>query len=349
MSGIAVENLVKRFGAVAAVDDVSFTTGDSEFVALLGPSGCGKSTTLRLVAGLETATSGRILIGDRDVTSAPPSKRSLSMVFQSYALFPHLTVVGNILFGLSVRGVPKAEQKARLDRVVDMLGLTTLLDRRPSQLSGGQQQRVALGRALVAETRVCLLDEPLSNLDAQLRAEMRNEIRGLQQRLGIAMLFVTHDQTEAMSMADRIILMRNGRVEQSGAPHELYENPASTFAARFVGTPPMNVVDLVDGPGGRTISGSTGPAVLPSGDLRLQLGLRPEAVHYAGEGHPAIVETIEYFGADTIATCRIGDQKMVVRSPGRPTLAKGAAVHLAWSDAARHFFDAETGLRRDEP
>jgi sn-glycerol 3-phosphate transport system ATP-binding protein len=350
VSGIRVENLVKRWGTVAAVDDVSFATGPAEFVALLGPSGCGKSTTLRLVAGLEMATSGVIRIGDRDVTGQLPSKRNLSMVFQSYALFPHLTVAGNILFGLSVRGVPKAEQRERLARVVKLLGLGALLERRPSELSGGQQQRVALGRALIAETKVCLLDEPLSNLDAQLRAEMRNEIRALQQRLGIAMLFVTHDQTEAMSMADRIILMRNGRVVQSGAPHELYDRPASTFSARFIGTPPMNVIDLADGAGGRVVAGTTGPAVLPAGGRRLQLGLRPEAIGFAGEGegHAATIETVEYFGADTVTACRLGGQRVLVRSPGRHDHAAGTAVHLAWAPAAQHLFDADTGLSCDK-
>lgn len=349
MTGIQVDNLFKRWGAVTAVEDVSFATDATEFVALLGPSGCGKSTTLRLVAGLESATSGTIRIGGRDVTDAEPSKRSLSMVFQSYALFPHLTVAGNILFGLSVRGVSKAEQRERLARVVKLLGLGALLERRPAELSGGQQQRVALGRALIAETKVCLLDEPLSNLDAQLRAEMRNEIRALQQRLGIAMLFVTHDQTEAMSMADRIILMRAGHIEQSGAPHELYDRPASTFAARFIGTPPMNVIDLADGQDGRVIAGSDGPAVLPGGAARLQLGLRPEAIVFAGEGQAAVVETVEYFGADTITACRVGTQRVVVRTAGRPGLAAGAAVHLAWPAAAQHLFSAETGLRCDTP
>src|SRR5690606_27606319 len=207
-------------------------------------SGCGKSTTLRLIAGLEEPSAGKILLDNRDVTNVVAAKRNLSMVFQSYALFPHLNVADNILFGLSVRRVPRAEQKKRLEETARLLGLTPLLDRKPSQLSGGQQQRVALGRALISQTKVCLLDEPLSNLDAKLRAEMRNEIRSLQRRLGITMVFVTHDQTEAMSMADRVILMKQGKVEQAGAPAELYERPASTFVASFIGVPPMNVLDL---------------------------------------------------------------------------------------------------------
>src|SRR5918995_5027015 len=220
MAAVELEGVAKSWGGAAAVDGVSFCAPAGRLVALLGPSGCGKSTTLRLIAGLETATAGSIAIGGRDVTDLPPAKRGVSMVFQNYALFPHLSVAENILFGLKVRNVPRAERDARLKRAADVLGLKTLLDRRPSQLSGGQQQRVALGRAIVAETPVCLMDEPLSNLDAQLRVEMRREIRALQRRLGMTMLYVTHDQVEAMTMADHVVLMRNGRVEQQGAPAE---------------------------------------------------------------------------------------------------------------------------------
>lgn len=347
MAGIRVDNIVKRWESFHALNDVSFETGESEFVALLGPSGCGKSTMLRLIAGLETVTSGAIRINDRDVTGLPPSKRRLSMVFQSYALFPHLSVAKNILFGLSVRGVSVAEQETRLGRVVDLLGLSQLLDRKPSQLSGGQQQRVALGRALIAETPVCLLDEPLSNLDAQLRAEMRNEIRALQRRLGIAMLFVTHDQIEAMSMADRIILINQGGLEQCGGPVELYERPASTFTARFIGTPPMNILELEPCAGGLAIAGG-GRIVLPShGEPRLLLGVRPEHIHFAGSGHGAEVIDREYFGADTITACAIGTQRLFVRTPGRPDLEKGRIVHLDWDRDKEHYFDRETGLRKD--
>ncbi len=346
MSGIKVQNLVKQWGELNAVDDVSFETGEAEFVALLGPSGCGKSTTLRLIAGLETATSGTIAINDKDVTTLPSSKRNLSMVFQSYALFPHLTVADNILFGLVVRGVPKAERVARLAKIVDLLGLSALLERRPNQLSGGQQQRVALGRALIAETPVCLLDEPLSNLDAKLRAEMRNEIRSLQRRLGITMVFVTHDQTEAMSMADRIILMRQGKIEQSGQPVEFYEKPASTFAARFIGVPPMNILDLSRGEKGFVIDGSADAVVMaPHSKDDLQLGIRPEHIEFSDKGHAAVVENTEYFGADTITTCRIGAQRLQVRTTGSATLAVGTSVHLTLPETALHFFNKSTGLR----
>ncbi len=345
MAGIRVENIVKRWGTFYALNGVSFETGADEFVALLGPSGCGKSTMLRLIAGLETATSGSIHIGGRDVTNLPPSKRNLSMVFQSYALFPHLSVAKNILFGLSVRKVAPAEQEARLKRVVDLLGLSQLLDRKPSQLSGGQQQRVALGRALIAETPVCLLDEPLSNLDAQLRAEMRNEIRALQQRLGIAMIFVTHDQIEAMSMADRIILVNRGKMEQCGESVELYERPASTFAARFIGTPPMNILDLEPRAGGLGIAGDESPLLPGHAGNDLLLGVRPEHIRFAASGHRAEVTGKEYFGADTITACAVGTQRLFVRTPGRPGLEAGQTVHLEWDRGNEHFFDRETGLR----
>lgn len=345
MSGIKVQNLVKMWGDFCAVDHVSFETGTCEFVALLGPSGCGKSTTLRLIAGLEEVSSGSVSIAGRDVTALPSSQRNLSMVFQSYALFPHLTVAENIVFGLSVRGIPKVERDQRLGKVVDLLGLSTLLDRRPSQLSGGQQQRVALGRALIAEAPVCLLDEPLSNLDAKLRAEMRNEIRALQRRLGIAMVFVTHDQTEAMSMADRIILMREGRMEQSGTPVDLYEQPASTFTARFIGTPPMNILDIVRTSQGWAIRGveQTIPTRLREGQY--QLGVRPEHIRFTENGYTAVVEGTEYFGADTITCCHIGMQRVLVRTPGKSSCATGDTVYLSWAESAQHFFEKNSGLR----
>src|SRR5512146_2165997 len=231
-------------------------------LVLLGPSGCGKSTTLRLIAGLEAATAGRIAIGGVDVTDRPPAERRISMVFQSYALFPHLSVAENIVFGLKVRGLPKAEREARLAHVAELVGLSEQLGRKPSQLSGGQRQRVALARAVIAENRICLMDEPLSNLDAQLRHGMRVEIRALQQRLGMTVVYVTHDQVEAMSMADRVVLIREGRIEQEGTPEELYAKPATMFAARFIGTPGMNLVQLADGPDGAVIRG-TRTAVVP--------------------------------------------------------------------------------------
>ena len=332
MSAISVEHLSRWWGVTRAVDDVSFEAAAGRMLVLLGPSGCGKSTTLRLIAGLETATHGRIAIGGVDVTHRPPAERRVSMVFQSYALFPHLSVAENIVFGLRVRRVGAAERRARLARVAELLGLGALLERRPSQLSGGQQQRVALGRALIAEAPVCLMDEPLSNLDAQLRLDMRREIRGLQQSLGITMVYVTHDQTEAMSMADQVILLREGRVEQDAPPDALYARPATAFAARFIGTPPMNVLALAD--------------------RRRLLGVRPEDVRIGADREPgavaATVRSIEYLGADSILMCAIGAQTLAVRASGRIALSPGARVHLAWAPEAAHVFDAETGRRRDD-
>ena len=235
MSAISLRGVSKAWGATRAVDGLSFEAPAGRFVVLLGPSGCGKSTTLRLIAGLEEVSGGQIFIGDADVTALPPARRGIAMVFQSYALFPHLSVAENIVFGLKVRGVGQEDRARRLARVAELLGLERLLERKPSQLSGGQQQRVALGRAIIAEAPVCLMDEPLSNLDAQLRHEMRREIRLLQRKLGITMVYVTHDQVEAMTMADRIVVLRDGRIEQVGSPLELYDNPANVFVAEFIG------------------------------------------------------------------------------------------------------------------
>jgi len=347
VSAISVQHVSRLWGATRAVDDVSFEAPAGKMLVLLGPSGCGKSTTLRLIAGLEQASGGRILIGGKDVTDRPPAQRKLSMVFQSYALFPHLSVAENIVFGLRVRRVPAAERKARLRRVADLLGLDALLDRKPSQLSGGQQQRVALGRAIIAETAVCLMDEPLSNLDAQLRLEMRREIRGLQQKLGVTMVYVTHDQTEAMSMADQVILLRDGRVEQDASPAELYARPATVFAARFIGTPPMNILALADGPGGAVVDGTDGPVVLSGRGAGLCLGVRPEEIRLASEGGlRASVTTVEYLGADSILACAVGGQRLAVRAPGRVELPAGATVRLAWDKDAVHVFDLQRGGER---
>jgi len=353
MSAIALDRVSKHWttagGKVHAVDGITFAFDPGTLNVLLGPSGCGKSTTLRLIAGLETADSGVIQIGGRDVTGLPPAARNIAMVFQSYALFPHLTVAGNIGFGLAVRKVPKAEAAARLARVADMLGLTPLLARKPGQLSGGQQQRVALGRAVIAEAPVCLMDEPLSNLDAQLRAEMRQELRALQRKLGITMVYVTHDQVEAMSMADRVVLLNGGRIEQNGAPVDLYETPANTFVARFIGTPPMNLLKLEAGAGGAVIAGTDGPAVLP-GELGAgMLGLRPEHIELThGRGVRAVVESVEYLGGDSLVACRIGSERAAVRAMGSVGLTRGDPAWLAWVPGAQHYFDPH-GVRAAEP
>ena len=347
MAAISIKGMTKQWGEAQAVKGIDFHVKSGDFTVLLGPSGCGKSTTLRLIAGLDTPSSGTIHIAERDVTHLPPAERKIAMVFQSYALFPHLNVRDNILFGVRVRKEPKKDFDKRLKRVADILGLSHLLDRRPGQLSGGQQQRVALGRAIIAETPVCLMDEPLSNLDAQLRQEMRREIRALQQQLRITMIYVTHDQTEAMSMADQVILLRDGQIEQDAPPAELYAQPASVFAARFIGTPPMNIMALTAGAAGLQIKGSQGAPVLahaPSAGECL-LGVRPEHIRLVDRGVGAIVENVEYFGADTIVGARIGDEPLLVRVPGQLTLTRGDTVQLGWDAANQYFFDKTSGKR----
>ena len=347
MSDIVLERVSRHYGTVRAVDGVSLRAEAGKFLVLLGPSGCGKSTLLRLIAGLEDPSEGRILIDGRDVTRLAPDKRRVSMVFQSYALFPHLSVAENIVFGLKVRRTPAAERGERLKRVAALVGLSEQLDRKPSQLSGGQRQRVALARAIVAENRICLMDEPLSNLDAQLRHGMRVEIRALQQRLGMTVVYVTHDQVEAMSMADLVVLMRDGRVVQQGSPEELYARPGSLFAARFIGTPAMNLVALDDGPGGAVIRGSTEPVLAGRGH-GLTLGIRPEHIELAGSGGVAAeVTSAEYHGADTILTARVGEESLLLRAPGKLNLGAGAVVRLRWDPASVHVFDAATEARVD--
>jgi len=350
LSEITLDRVTKRFGRVKAVDDVSFRAKSGKFVVLLGPSGCGKSTVLRLIAGLEDVTEGKVFIDGQDVTRVEPDKRRVSMVFQSYALFPHLTVAENIVFGLKVRGVDVDQRNERLKKVAELVGLTEQLDRKPQQLSGGQRQRVALARAIVAENPICLMDEPLSNLDAQLRHGMRVEIRALQQRLKMTVVYVTHDQVEAMSMADHIILIREGRIEQEGTPEELYARPATMFAAKFIGTPAMNLVQLEDGPEGAAIRG-TSAAVMRGRGAGLTLGVRPEHVNLLGDvvtGVPGTVTSAEYHGADTIVTVGVGSEQMLVRAPGQLALAPGVKVHLGWEPGNAHLFDTKTGVRAAE-
>jgi len=346
LSAIALRGVAKHWatahGRVHGVDGISFDADEGTLNVLLGPSGCGKSTTLRLIAGLEFPDAGTIAIAGRDVTRLPPAQRAIAMVFQSYALFPHLSVAENILFGLRVRKVARAECDARLAQVADLLGLAKLLDRKPSQLSGGQQQRVALGRAIIARAPVCLMDEPLSNLDAQLRAEMRSEIRALQRKLGITMVYVTHDQVEAMSMADRVLLLNAGRVEQNGRPVDLYEAPANTFVARFIGTPPMNLMNLVPAGDAAAIEGAEHGPRLPRACAGGTLGVRPEHIELASaEGLRAAVESVEYLGADSLVVCRVGTAPVAVRVPGAVAAAPGDAVRLRWPEGAAHVFEAD--------
>ncbi|MEZ5632012.1 MAG: ABC transporter ATP-binding protein [Burkholderiaceae bacterium] len=339
MASIELENIGKQWGATHALQGIDLQVDEGSFCVLLGPSGCGKSTTLRIIAGLEQPTSGSVTIGGRDVTRLPPSQRQIAMVFQNYALFPHLSVADNICFGLQVRKVPADERARRLQETATLLGLSALLERKPSQLSGGQQQRVALGRALVAGTRVCLMDEPLSNLDAQLRQDMRRELRELQRQLGLTVVYVTHDQAEAMSMADQVVLLNKGRVEQAAGARTLYARPASTFAARFIGTPPMNLLAVEQG----RIAGSDVAVALPEGAA--WLGVRPEAVSLYPPGSadtlPATVRGSEYLGADGVLECAVGSQTLLVRTSGQVQAEPGAPVGLGWPADATHAFGAD--------
>ena len=343
-AAVRLTQVSRRWGGFTALNAVSLHVPAGSFTVLLGPSGCGKTTCLRIIAGLETASDGLVEIGERDVTHAPPAARGVAMVFQSYALFPHLTVAENIVFGLKARHVPTAERTRRLGRAVEILGIGALLQRKPGQLSGGQQQRVALGRAIVAEAPVCLMDEPLSNLDAQLRADMRREILALQRRLGITMIYVTHDQSEAMGMADQIVLLRDGHIEQDAPPEQLYMAPATTFAASFIGTPPMNLFPLERYGSGMVLRGTFGPTVAPPCDGAMIGGIRPEHVRLSETGIPAVVLSSEYLGADTVLSCSAGDATVLVRMPGRAGLSEGATVHLAFDEQV-HLFDAATGRR----
>lgn len=335
---ISLRGVRKVWGETASLRGIDLEIPAGKFTTILGPSGCGKSTTLRIVAGLEDVTEGTVYIGDTDVTRQPPSARDIAMVFQSYALFPHLSVAENIIFGLRVRKIGRAERDAKLRTAADMLGLSAFLDRKPNQLSGGQQQRVALGRAIVADKSIFLMDEPLSNLDAKLRAEMRDEIRDLQRRLGVTMLYVTHDQVEAVTMADQVVLMNQGLVEQVATPRQIYARPDTLFAAKFIGTPPMGTCSPA------ALSPRLGGAALQG----LTLGIRPEALHLAEYGPiAATVAHVEYLGADAMIECRIGDDVLLCRAPGQTRLLPGAAITLAAAAADLHVFDTQTGRRID--
>ena len=329
MTQITFEHVVKRFGSVTAVNDVTLTVGDGEFVALLGPSGCGKTTTLRLIAGLEFADEGRILIGERDVTRLPPRARDVAMVFQDYALYPHMTILENIGYPLKVRGVGKQERTERVTEVAQQLQIGDLLDRRPGQISGGQQQRASVARAAVHQALCFLFDEPLSNLDAQLRLEARAFLKHLQHELGVTTVYVTHDQAEAMALADRIVVMNFGRVMQIGAPLEVYRRPANTFVASFIGSPPMNLlagtVDL--GRGTFRLNGET-PAIdmgalfrrlngkLTDGQT-ITLGVRPEhltpQVEPSPGAIPAQVYAVQPMGGEVLIVVRVAGKLVSVR------------------------------------
>jgi sn-glycerol 3-phosphate transport system ATP-binding protein len=337
---VSIAGITKVWNGQLGVRDISLEIPRGAFVALLGPSGCGKSTTLRLIAGLETPDSGTIRIDGRDVTAAPASGRGLSMVFQSYALFPHLDVAENVLFGLKVRRVPKAEQRAKLRQALEMTGLTGLESRKPGVLSGGQRQRVALARAIVAGHPLCLMDEPLSNLDAKLRHSVRRDIKKLQRDLGMTVIYVTHDQTEAMSMADLVVLMKDGEIEQAGRPAELYERPASTFVAGFVGSPPMALLDA-----------QLLPDAAHTAGVEPVFGIRPEHLELAEPGAGrlrAVITHCEYMGSETFLSFEAaGTTGLTVRLPGEVRKSVGEAAELTFDPAHLHVFDKSTGYRMD--
>lgn len=374
MAEVVLTNLSKEFkGArgepVRAVANLDLTVADGEFIVLVGPSGCGKSTTLRMIAGLEEVSEGQVAIGGRDVTQAHPKDRDIAMVFQNYALYPHMTVFENMAFGLKLRKVPKQEIQSRVQTVATTLGLEACLERRPAALSGGQQQRVALGRAIVHEPKVFLFDEPLSNLDAKMRVQMRAEISRLHRRLGATMIYVTHDQVEAMTMGDRIVVMNDGVIDHVAPPSEIYSHPRSRFVAEFIGSPPMNFLD-------GTIRSHEGQpcfetSLMAEGTVTLKLperfeaplkelverkvvlGVRPEHVHaldandnpgIGGALVPAIVDVVEPMGAETFLYLVTGTQSLVARVTGNTTIRVGDQVSLGADLNHAHFFDVESGL-----
>lgn len=329
MSFLTVSNLTKEYANHCVVNEISFSIEQGEFISLLGPSGCGKSTTLNMIAGLESPSGGEIHLGNNNITHLPPGKRGLSMVFQSYALFPHLTVKENILFGLKARRVDKQEQIKRLKHAIELVGLGEHIHKKPSQLSGGQCQRVALARSIASQAPLCLMDEPLSNLDTKLRNEMRNELRQLQKSLGLTLVYVTHDQIEAMSMADKIILLNQGQVEQQGTPESFYQQPESTFVARFIGHPPMNLI-----PHGEHI-----------------IGIRPEHIELNSAGHAATIHSCDYQGATTVINVDIvsgpyqGAKDIQLSLMGKHHLSTGAQLNILWPEQEQHLFSKTTGKR----
>ena len=337
MSAIEVKNLSRSYGDIDAVKDVSFTVPEKSFTVLLGPSGCGKSTILKMLSGLEQVSHGTINIGGADVTEVEASKRGVSMVFQSYALFPHLNVKENIQFGLKVRKVPAEEREKKVAEAAQVVGLTELLDRKPANLSGGQRQRVALARSIVSDQSVCLMDEPLSNLDSKLRAEMRDEIRDLQKRLGLTVVYVTHDQVEAMSMADQIILLKLGEIVQVGAPEEIYNSPNSVFSAQFIGLPPMNILNLneIDV---SSLDSKIYSAVDSNKNIK-DIGVRPEHIVFSKKGLPVEVKSIDYFGGETVFKLTHQEKDFFLREPRQPKIQLGDKLNVSWNLDDMYLFD----------
>jgi len=351
MAQVAIRDVTKDFGSVKVLHGVSVDITDGQFVVLVGPSGCGKSTLLRMVAGLENITGGAIQIGDRTVNHLPPAKRDIAMVFQNYALYPHKTVRQNMAFALKLKKTDPKEVEERVKKAAQILDLQPYLDRYPRQLSGGQRQRVAMGRAIVRNPQVFLFDEPLSNLDAKLRVQMRTEIKELHQRLKTTTIYVTHDQVEAMTMADKIVVMQAGRIEQVGAPLELFDRPANLFVAGFIGSPSMNMLKGVVRGGDRP-GVEVGGVLLPFGgmhDVRdgqeVIYGVRPEHLDIAADGFPARISVIEPTGSETMVFLRFGEHDMTALFRERHSFKPGDTLHLKPRPELVHLFDAASGKR----
>ncbi len=343
MANVKIQEIRKSYGDVEVLHGLNIDIEDGEFVALVGPSGCGKSTLLRMIAGLEPINGGTIAIGDRVVNNLPPSERDIAMVFQTYALYPHKSVAQNMGFALKVAKASKEDIDRRVKKAAEILNLTEYLDRKPRHLSGGQRQRVAMGRAIVRDPQVFLFDEPLSNLDAKLRIQMRTEIKELHQRLKTTTVFVTHDQIEAMTLADRIVVMQDGIIEQIGTPLDLYDNPANEFVATFIGAPSMNLLsgELSGGKvkvGDQLFSG-------PSGLGKVNLGVRPEHLILSDDGFPMEVKVVEPTGSETMVFLRFEGQDVTAVFRERHAFVSGQTIHLMPDKDHLHIFDAETGAR----
>ncbi len=357
MSALELVNIRKRYGNVETLKGIDLSLASGEFLVLLGSSGCGKSTLLNIIAGLAEATEGDVRIGDRSVTGVHPKNRDIAMVFQSYALYPNMSVARNIGFGLEMRHVPAAERTQAVEKTAKMLQIENLLARKPSELSGGQRQRVAIGRALVRDPQIFLFDEPLSNLDAKLRMETRTELKRLHQMLGTTIVYVTHDQIEAMTLATRIAVMRDGQIEQLATPDEIYNRPATRYVASFVGSPPMNMLDATVGDGTAHIAGSLSGVPLPSplqdsaGRVReIIVGIRPESLALAAAGDSGLtieakVEVVELTGPELVVTSMIGGQRLTASLPPRSQVAVGSTQHFSFDATALHIFDKATGKR----
>jgi multiple sugar transport system ATP-binding protein len=349
MATIEIDRLVKKYGQTAVVHGIDLAIQDGEFVVLVGPSGCGKSTTLRMIAGLEEISGGQIRIDGRVVNDLQPKDRNIAMVFQNYAIYPHVTVADNIAFGLYRSKLSKSEKRARVEQVAQTLGLSHLLERRPSALSGGQRQRVAIGRAMVRDPAAFLFDEPLSNLDAQLRTQMRIEIKRLHHRLGTTSVFVTHDQVEAMTMADRIVVMRDGRILQIGSPLELYEKPVDVFTARFIGSPTMNLLpaSLKQGEADLSVGGSIKVPSLSASSSEVLVGVRPQDLAPGVPGVPGLsvsgtVVVVETLGSETLVHIESGDQTVIGSAPGRQIPKIGEQLTLHAPVERLYYFDKAT-------